>query len=248
MELNQDVTIVPINSDENAMQLAALKSSRYDVTPDPEDFIRNRLFVDEAKKYPRVLECGCSNGFLSRLIAAGGSRVVGLEIDPEAAEEARRSCARVLSIDLNDSGWTKSVGEQFDLVTFGDVLEHLVDPQAVLRQAQQLLAPGGRVLICLPNIAFWTMRIKLLLGRWEYQSMGLLDYTHLRFFTYDTARKMIQAAGFNVLRFDPILGDRFTKHFRPVWQRMGDAFPNLLAFQMLFLVEPTSETHESRHA
>ncbi len=75
------------------------------------------------------------------------------------------------------------MGEQFDLVTYGDVLEHLLEPQDVLRETRNLLAPGGRVLISLPNIAFWTMRVKLLMGRFEYESMGLLDYTHLRFFT-----------------------------------------------------------------
>lgn len=243
MEPNQDVTIVPINSDENAMQLATLKSKRYDVTPAPENFIRNKLFVDEAKKYPRVLECGCSNGFLSRLITAGGSRVVGLEIDPEAAEEARRSCARVLSIDLNDSSWTKSVGEQFDLVTFGDVLEHLVDPQAVLRQAQQLLAPGGRVLICLPNIAHWRIRLRLLRGKFEYEPMGIMDYTHLRFFTVATARKMIQGAGYRVVRFQAIYGGLVTSRLLPVWQKLASWFSGALAIQMMFVVEPLPEPH-----
>jgi 2-polyprenyl-3-methyl-5-hydroxy-6-metoxy-1,4-benzoquinol methylase len=228
------------------MHQATLKSSRYDVTPAPESFIRNKLFVDEAKKYSRVLECGCSNGFLSKLISAGGSRVVGLDIDGEATEQARPFCARVLSLDLNENGWTKDVGEQFDLVTFGDVLEHLVHPQIALREAMQILAPGGRVLICLPNIAHWSMRLKLLRGHFEYEPLGLLDFTHLRFFTVSTAKKMIEDAGYKIVRFQPVYGGMVKSRLLPLWQKLAGWLPNALAIQMIFVAEPLSEFHADK--
>jgi 2-polyprenyl-3-methyl-5-hydroxy-6-metoxy-1,4-benzoquinol methylase len=228
------------------MHEATLKSTRYDVTPAPESFIRNKLFVDEAKKYSRVLECGCSNGFLSKLISAGGSRVVGLDIDSEAAEQARPFCARVLSLDLNENGWTKIVGEQFDLVTFGDVLEHLVHPQAALREAMKILAPGGRVLICLPNIAHWSMRLKLLRGHFEYEPLGLLDFTHLRFFTVATAKKMIEDAGYKIVRFQPVYGGMVKSRLLPLWQKLAGWLPNSLAIQMIFVAEPLSEFHADK--
>jgi 2-polyprenyl-3-methyl-5-hydroxy-6-metoxy-1,4-benzoquinol methylase len=228
------------------MHYATLKSSRYETSTNGDRFSRNYLFLEEAKKYSSILECGCSTGFLSRQLAAGGSRVVGIEIDTEAAEQARQFCARVLSLDLNRPGWSNAMGERFDLVTYGDVLEHLLEPQAVLRETKNVLAPGGRVLISLPNIAYWTMRVKLLMGKFEYESMGLLDYTHLRFFTFHTARKMVEQAGYRIVHFHPVMGGRFTNHFRPMWQRLTNLFPNSLAFQMLFLVEPIADTHESR--
>jgi 2-polyprenyl-3-methyl-5-hydroxy-6-metoxy-1,4-benzoquinol methylase len=234
--------------DETLMHHANLKSSRYEISTDGDRFSRNYVFLDEAKKYRNILECGCSTGFLSRQLAASGARVVGIEIDTEAAEKARQFCARVLSLDLNQPDWSIALGEQFDLVTYGDVLEHLLEPHAVLRKTKDVLAPGGRVLISLPNIAYWTMRVKLLLGRFEYESMGLLDHTHLRFFTFHTARKMIEQAGYRIVRFHPVMGAKFTSHFRPMWQRLTNSFPNLLAFQMLFLVEPVPDTHESRSA
>jgi 2-polyprenyl-3-methyl-5-hydroxy-6-metoxy-1,4-benzoquinol methylase len=158
--------------DKTLMHHATLKSSRYEIFTKDDRFSRNYVFLEQAKNYGNILECGCSTGFLSRQLAAGGSRVVGIEIDTDAAEIARQFCARVLSIDLNRPGWSNAVGEQFDLVTYGDVLEHLLEPRDVLREARNLLAPGGRVLISLPNIAYWTMRVKLLLGRFEYESMG----------------------------------------------------------------------------
>jgi 2-polyprenyl-3-methyl-5-hydroxy-6-metoxy-1,4-benzoquinol methylase len=227
------------------MHHATLKSSRYDISTNDDRFSRNHVFLQEARKYRSILECGCSTGFISRQLAAAGARVVGIEIDTDAAEKARQFCARVLSLDLNLPDWSSAVGERFDLVTYGDVLEHLLEPQAVLRETQNVLAPGGRVLISIPNIAFWTVRAKLLMGRFEYENMGLLDYTHLRFFTLHTARKMIEEAGYRIIFFHPVMGARFTSHFRPMWQRLTNLFPNAFAFQMLFLIEPVAETYKS---
>jgi len=227
-----------MDSGDNTMQLARLKSTRYDLGPPDDRFGRNHLFVEEARKYANILECGCSTGFITRLIREGGSRIVGIEIDSEAAEQARRYCSEVLPVDLNDRDWIKNVGAQFDLVTFGDVLEHLLDPEDALRQARHVLEPEGRILISLPNIAHWTMRVKLLLGRFQYQPTGLLDYTHLRFFTVITARRMIEAAGYRIVRFHPVFAGKLTGSFRPMWQQLTNLVPNLFAFQMLFLIEP----------
>jgi 2-polyprenyl-3-methyl-5-hydroxy-6-metoxy-1,4-benzoquinol methylase len=201
-------------------------------------FDRNRIFVEEARKYRSVLETGCATGFLSRQIAAWGARVVGIEIDKEAAAIAGQTCARVLSCDLNSPDWVHQIGEQFSLVTFGDVLEHLNNPVAVLRQTRELLTPDGRVLICLPNIAHWTIRAQLLAGNFRYQSVGILDFTHLRFFTVNSARQFLVESGYRILWFRPIIGGRFNGKLRPLWQFFANVLPGLFAYQMMFLVEP----------
>ena len=218
------------NKQRSAIRYA--KPTKWDV------FDRNRIFVEAASQYKTVLETGCSTGFLSRLIAANGSRVVGIELDKEAAQIATQHCQRVLSCNLNFPEWVEEVGERFDLITFGDVLEHLTDPLAVLRQTQEILNPGGRVLICLPNIAHWTIRAKLLGGNFRYQSTGILDFTHLRFFTVETAKEFIADAGYRIIWFRPIIGDRFTERFRPVWQSLANFVPGLFSYQIMFLVEP----------
>lgn len=203
-------------------------------------FDRNRIFVEEARKYKTILETGCSTGFLSKLIAANGARVVGVEIDKEAAEMAKQNCQRVLSCNLNSPEWVREIDERFDLVTYGDVLEHLTNPLEVLCQTRQLLKPGGRVLICLPNIAHWTIRAKLLGGNFRYQSIGILDFTHMRFFTVETAKEFIADAGYRIIWFRPIIGGRFTERFRPVWQSLANFVPGLFSYQIMFLVEPNS--------
>ena len=79
------------------------------------------------------------------------------------------------------------------------------------------------------------------MGKFDYEPVGLLDSTHLRFFTVRTARRMIEEAGYRIVRFHPVFGDRtITRCFRPLWQKLTNWLPNLLAFQLIFLVEPAS--------
>jgi SAM-dependent methyltransferase len=224
----------------------SLKSARYAAIGVFDRYSRHRLFVEEARKYKSVLECGCSTGFLSRLIAAdGGPVVVGVEAEAEAAAQARQFCRRVVVADLDEPGWSVQVGGTFDLVTFGDVLEHLADPVRALREASGLLNPGGRVLVSLPNVAHWTVRLKLLLGRFDYQDAGLLDVSHLRFFTIRSARRMLREAGLAPLWFIPVFAGRFTTRARPVWNALARMRPGLFAFQMIFLAEPAAPQHSA---
>jgi len=216
-----------------------LSSARYAVIDAYDRYSRHRTLVEEARRYRRVLECGCATGFLSRLIVEnGGPDLVGVEFDAEAAAEAGRHCRRVVVADLAGPHWTRAVGERFDLVIFGDVLEHLADPAATLRAAREVLEPGGRVLVSLPNVAHWTVRAKMLLGRFDYRATGIMDVTHLRFYTRRSALAMFASAGYRAAWFKPIFHGRFTTRARPLWNLVTRAFPGPFAFQMLFLLEP----------
>jgi 2-polyprenyl-3-methyl-5-hydroxy-6-metoxy-1,4-benzoquinol methylase len=120
------------------------------------------------------------------------------------------------------------LGGEFDTVVCGDVLEHLVDPWSTLREISKVLAPGGRVIISLPNIANLRIRLNLLLGRFHYQSAGILDITHLRFFTLKTARELIEESGYRIVSFHSVAGGRLTRPIRAL-------LPRLFAVQMLFV-------------
>jgi 2-polyprenyl-3-methyl-5-hydroxy-6-metoxy-1,4-benzoquinol methylase len=160
---------------------------------------------------------------------------VGVEVDPVAAAEARKFCNEVLSCDLNSPEWIEGLPKQgFDVILMGDVLEHLIEPQAVLEQIQPLLGLNASIIISLPNIVYWGTRLKILFGRFEYESFGILDHTHLRFYTPKTARKMIEGAGYEIIRFHPVFGGPLSNYARPLWQRLANWFPGFFAGQMLF--------------
>ena len=90
-------------------------------------------------------------------------------------------------------------GRQFDWIMAADVLEHSAEPQAALRFYRRFLKPDGKLIVSLPNVAVWDNRFRLLFGRFDYRASGVLDRTHLRFFTFRTARELIIEAGFTPL-------------------------------------------------
>jgi 2-polyprenyl-3-methyl-5-hydroxy-6-metoxy-1,4-benzoquinol methylase len=144
----------------------------------------------------RVLEVGCATGHVTKALTERGCTVVGIEVDAAAAAVAEKWAERVVVGDI-DAGtpWAELEGEQFDAVTFGDVLEHLRDPLGTLRAAVRLLKPSGVVAISVPNVAHGDVRIALLLGDFPYSEVGLLDRTHIRFFTKSTLWDLVREAG-----------------------------------------------------
>lgn len=151
----------------------------------------------------RVLEYGCSTGRMTRALSAAGCQVTGLEIDSAAADLARPYAQAVHVIDLDQERASELLaGEHFDVLVFGDVLEHLRDPATTFNDALKLLAPQGRVVVSLPNMAHADVRLALLLeGQVPYAEWGLLDRTHLRWFTRDSMISLFSDAGLEVFEW-----------------------------------------------
>jgi 2-polyprenyl-3-methyl-5-hydroxy-6-metoxy-1,4-benzoquinol methylase len=149
----------------------------------------------------RVLEFGCGEGHVTEALRDRGCTVVGIERDARAAEMARQFAAQVQVADLDTEDYVGAFnGQLFDVALFGDVLEHLRNPLRVLRAVRRVLAPGtGFVVLSVPNIAHVDVRLALLEGRFDYAPCGLLDETHLRFFTRKSLERLIDQAGFVVV-------------------------------------------------
>jgi methionine biosynthesis protein MetW len=224
-----------------AVDQRAVGHSKSSVRYEPKEFVlghaydRNWILLDWVGTGKRVLEVGCSTGYMSRLMAERNCVVTGIEVDVEAAEKARRYCSEVYVMDLDSDDWVPSLRDKgFDVVLLGDVLEHLVDPLKVLHRMQEVLGKDGSLVISLPNVVHWATRLKILMGQFDYQSLGTLDHTHLRFFTLKTARELIESVGYRIVRFHPAFGGRISAHVRPIWQVLARSMPGLLAYQFLF--------------
>lgn len=147
----------------------------------------------------RVLEIGCSEGrFMAGLKAErSGIYAVGVEPFPDAARKAASVFDRIVETPVEEALDELSDEALFDCVVANDVLEHLVDPWKVLQRISGLLAPNGCVVASLPNIRHWpTLNALFLGGRWDYTDAGVLDRTHLRFFTRSSMAELFERAGF----------------------------------------------------
>ena len=160
---------------------------------------RDDLFalVPALPRGSRVLEVGCGEGQLGRRLCELGCEVHGVEVVPAAAAAAARALDRVTCADVERAPLDYPAGH-FQLLLCGDVLEHLVDPWGTLARLQRLLAPGGVLVCSVPNVQYFPVALGLLRGRFDYRDAGVLDRTHLRFFTRRSARQLVEGAGFTV--------------------------------------------------
>ena len=173
----------------------------FDPTAENDSHVTMVRLVGEGK---RVLDVGCATGRMARALTAVGCVVSGIDFDAAAAEEARDTLKTLVIGDLNSLDLLKAFGtERFDVMIFGDVLEHVTDPKAVLVGALRLLAPGGSIVLSIPNVAHSSVRLGLLQGSWTYTETGLLDETHVRFFTPGTVLDLMGDAGLVVLDYQP---------------------------------------------
>ena len=188
----------------------------------------------------RVLELGPAAGHFTKALVDQGCRVVGIEIDPGAAEQTAQLAEAVIVGDLSDPAVVESAidEERFDVIVAGDVLEHLPDPLRVLRACRGALKPGGFVVMSLPNIAHADVKMQLLAGQFRYRDTGLLDRTHLHFFTLDSIKEMIRDAGLLIVDLRRVVAPAF--HTEQALDP-EDVAPEVLATAM---ADPESETYQ----
>lgn len=159
----------------------------------------HRLVLELVGENKDVLEVGCNTGYFTELLRNNGCEVVGIEIDHRAANKARQHAKKIVIGDIEDENLLYQIEKQFDVILFMHILEHLIDPWCVLERVKTLLRPDGFVIITIPNVACWYIRKELFLkGKFEYADIGILDRTHLRFFTFTTAKKLIWDSGYQI--------------------------------------------------
>lgn len=154
----------------------------------------------------KLIEVGCSSGALAREFKkiSPDCHYFGIEIDPDYAKLADRYCNETLVMDIenaDDAFWKKHADK--DCWIFGDCLEHLRDPWNILRKVRGTMPPGASIAACIPNAQHWSLQARLSIGDFRYDESGLLDKTHLRFFTRQTILEMFNNTGFTVTECVP---------------------------------------------
>lgn len=218
----------------------------------------------------RVLDIGCGRGRLGAEVRALGNTVHGIELDADSAAIAATRLDLVHCGDARDRAHLpEGIREgKYDLVLLCDVLEHLAQPEELLRAVRGYLREGGRVIVSLPNVAAWPIRLQLAAGRFTYADSGILDRTHLRFFTRTTARALVRKADYDIVAegVTPYLARAllglvgrlraedgpaglvdsrayrvYARWIEPVEARLARLWPGMLAFQNVLLARARPE-------
>jgi SAM-dependent methyltransferase len=188
----------------------------------------------------RVLDIGCGRGELGHALSQGGHHVVGLDqYPPEEQLDAFHEA------NLFDGLPDEVVDQRFDTILLADVLEHLPDPEVLLRQAAGLLNRNGKILVSLPNAVHWTVRAQVAAGRFDYANKGIMDRGHIRFFTMRSAERMFEQVGLEVrehrttpVPWENVLPGVLGKFVRERVERadfmLSRIRPNVFAYQHMF--------------
>jgi O-antigen biosynthesis protein len=211
--------------------------------PDDAHSILMRLIPRQS----RVLELGCASGYLSGYMEqALGCRVTGLEFDPAATAIAGTRCTEVHTVDLDSVGALNQAqtSAPYDVLLAAAVLEHLKCPEYLLQEAHALLEPGALVIVSLPNIAYWQVRLRLLLGQFDYQEYGVMDRTHLRLYTVKTGRELLVSQGYDVETL-AIAGSSIQNILNAYARRTQRSaprpmLPGLLGYELIFIARKRS--------
>ena len=201
----------------------------------------------------RILDLGCADGSFGELLRRDGHRVVGVDVHEWPGVRDRLD--DFISADLNQ-GLPAVLPGSFDVVLAADIVEHLAQPEVVLRQSRSVLAPGGVILVSVPNISHWYGRLRIATGHFSYDSRGLFDAGHLRFFTTTVFERLADGCGL-AIRKRAVSGLPLEIIERggptPAWaisaarwvDGLGTALaPNLFGYQLLFELVPKPKRRE----
>jgi len=178
---------------------------------------RNNMLEFIPRHCRKALEVGCSEGLFGRALKVErGSEVWGVEISKAPALSAMKRLDRVIIGDF-ENDVLPLPRKYFDCAIFNDVLEHFIDPWKALRRVSGYLTDDGFIVSSIPNVRYYHVLKDYLFNKnWDYGDEGVLDKTHLRFFTVNTIREMFQICGYRVVKIEGINGMDFPLPFRAI--------------------------------
>ena len=181
-----------------------------------------------------VLDVGCGEGQLGCILHLKKCKVDGLDINIDRVNDKSKFYQNIFLSDIREF---KIKNKRYNHVVFSDMLEHTENPENILKSSSKLLNPNTTLVISIPNVAYFMNRLGLLLGGWDYTEEGILDKTHIRFYTLKTAKKLIQSSGYHICKTIPE-----TPIINAVWKKsifsfLAKLFPSLFAIGWIFHCE-----------
>ena len=205
------------------------------------------LIVERVPRGSAVLELGTATGYLGRFLGEQWDCTVdGMELSQDMASVARPAYRQLIVADLEEAPLREHFpAGGYDVAICADVLEHLYDPAAIVAQTKGMLKPGGRLIVSVPNTAYAGLILDLIDGNFEYSELGLLDRTHIRFFTRATITRMIEKQGFRINDVDAVRWSFEQSEFYPRLRNRPLPLKNYLfarpdgdVYQLILVAEP----------
>ncbi len=180
-----------------------------------------------------VLDIGCGSGNLAKTLVDKGYTVDGVDISNEALLNAKDILRKSFCFDTEQDEWPEGLMlNKYDCIIISEVIEHLFSPEDLLKKAATLLADGGKVIVTTPNFLFWKNRARMLFGKFDYEKSGLLDFGHIRLFSYLSVVRLFKKCGLKVDREMHFYPNLYKRHLN--W--LGKIFPGLFSYQFIFLL------------
>lgn len=208
---------------------------------DPEKLNKNnidRMALSEVPKNSFVLDVGCATGFMGKYLGTKkGCRVVGLDTRKDEIKKAYNNLDLALlgSIEdknIKDTILQKTNNKKFDVILATSLIEHTSNPQKVVNTMKNMLKVGGKIVMTTPNIVHWSVRLNMFKGNFDYTKYGIMDETHLHFFTIKSFKKLFTDAG---LKIETLKIDAEGGGMPRISLLLSSFFPNLFAYQILIV-------------
>jgi 2-polyprenyl-3-methyl-5-hydroxy-6-metoxy-1,4-benzoquinol methylase len=211
--------------------------NKYSYGSNPENVHQKIMRLPISNKL--ILDVGCSEGYLGDALKKNGNVVYGIDISKNSINKAQKKLDFALygNIETMKIPWKSKT---FDFIICLDVLEHLFDPKLVIKKFLNVLRNDGQIIISLPNIAYYGIRKNILFGKFQYENSGILDWGHLRFYTYQSAKALLIRSGLNIIETDKVI--YLPIHLKPFYKIIKKYFYKLFSYQFIFICGKASNS------
>lgn len=209
------------------------------------NFESHRLVFNMIDAGSKVLDVGCATGYFARELSKKNGETWGVDSDKETVNKAGKYCKKTITANIDEIKKLPVPKKYFDYVIILDVIEHLIHPENILEIIKPHLKKDGKVIISVPNIAHASVRWMLFKGGFQYTSTGILDKTHLHFYTKKSFEEALNKAGLKILKLSPTNGMCKVPFLYKITDRLPDSWqywivckmPTLFSFQFIALAK-----------